>query len=713
MLRHALLCLCLLWPALPVGGQVIVGPGLPAPFNSIQSAINVSTPGQVINVRPGTYSEFITFPGFDIVLQSTGGAGVTFIQPPGTIGGPSLVTFPSGLTTATSLTGFTIRNGGSPNGAGATINGSSPVISSCTFLNNQTLGALPQFGGAILIQGGSPLIQNCVFTGNNSRFGGAIALTVGSPTIQNNTFSGNTTDTNAASPFLGGAIYASGGSMVVSGNIFSGNNGETGGAIAVTAAATASITSNTFTANVATRLEGTNPPDSFGGGAIVCLDSTAPDGAISIVANTFNANVSMDSGGAIRCDAANPAITNNTFNGNIADEFGGAVSIIAASAVLVQSNVMTNFNNARNGGAVSVRNTFLSTPGVLNEPVIQSNTINGNYATNVGGGIYIQSSMALISTNTISTNGHLPLNTGFTAPTTHGGGIAVRSPSQFAISTATKPLIMRNIITGNYASTRGAGIDSEISCPDIVANTVTQNGTTTLTTPGTTLDGGGISTYSGFVVIDSNLVRQNSALLVGGGVTINLVGAGVPLAGTANVVNNIVADNSASSPTVGGIGGGFGIYEAHGGNLTFNGNTVTRNTASVPPFAGVGAGAGEGVFVSGATWPLVPLLANSIIRDNGVPTEFGSGPSFFQIFGSGPLIVQHCDTPPVPSFPSLILQNCIDVDPQFVNIGAGNYHLQLTSPCIGAGSSAIAGTPILDFDGLRRFAAIDMGADDR
>ncbi|MBK7853907.1 MAG: hypothetical protein IPJ79_02485 [Bacteroidetes bacterium] len=52
--------------------------------------------------------------------------------------------------------------------------------------------------------------------------------------------------------------------------------------------------------------------------------------------------------------------------------------------------------------------------------------------------------------------------------------------------------------------------------------------------------------------------------------------------------------------------------------------------------------------------------------------------------------------------------NIITASPQFVNAGAGNYHLTPQSPCINAGT--FTGAPLIDLDGNPRNGNPDMGA---
>jgi hypothetical protein len=54
----------------------------------------------------------------------------------------------------------------------------------------------------------------------------------------------------------------------------------------------------------------------------------------------------------------------------------------------------------------------------------------------------------------------------------------------------------------------------------------------------------------------------------------------------------------------------------------------------------------------------------------------------------------------------------INADPRFVNAAAGNYRLQVTSPCLNTGSASASGLPATDMDGVPRIlgSAPDMGA---
>src|SRR5262245_35991326 len=71
-------------------------------------AIHAAADGDIVLAAPGTYVERINFKGKAILVTSSGGANVTTID--GNLNGP-VVTFATGETSASVLSGFTITHG--------------------------------------------------------------------------------------------------------------------------------------------------------------------------------------------------------------------------------------------------------------------------------------------------------------------------------------------------------------------------------------------------------------------------------------------------------------------------------------------------------------------------------------------------------------------------------------------------------------------------
>src|SRR5918995_4388283 len=193
---------------------------VPGVYPTIQAAIDAAAPGDTVRVGPGTYHERIDFRGKTIVVESTGGAATTIIQPNGAVG--AIVTM--SLTGAQSpvLRGFTVRGG---------------------------VGDF--WAGGIYISGGSPTVEHNVVTGNAGCLGGGITVQFSNATIRSNTIANNTMP--LCSGGNGGGIRIAGAAAAqVLGNIISGNTSDTdGGGIALFAAGRTSITGNVIPGHVA------------------------------------------------------------------------------------------------------------------------------------------------------------------------------------------------------------------------------------------------------------------------------------------------------------------------------------------------------------------------------------------------------------------------------------------------------------------------------
>lgn len=151
-----------------------------ATHSLIQAAIVEASPGDVIEVAPGTYYESIKFFGKAVHVRSTGGPANTEIHGNGNA---HVVQCISDEGAGTILEGFTIKGG-------------------------RALGVYPDNTGAgLLIANSSPTIRNCIFTENAAGSGGGMAAYgygTNTPTLVNCLFYANTA-TN-----WGGGIYADG-----------------------------------------------------------------------------------------------------------------------------------------------------------------------------------------------------------------------------------------------------------------------------------------------------------------------------------------------------------------------------------------------------------------------------------------------------------------------------------------------------------------------
>jgi parallel beta-helix repeat protein len=258
---------------------------VPADQATIQAAINIANSGDTVMVAPGTYSEHINFGGKAVTVISSGGPSVTIVD--GGANG-SVVTFKSGETTSSQLSGFTIRNG----------------------LQNGLAG------GGILISGASPTITGNVITGNHAAIGIGIYINGGSPVIKNNTITGNDQAGAGDGGQGGGGILVSGTSSSAAapeilGNTITNNsvsNGGSGGGISVTYYSSPLIQNNLIQENTAYN----------GGGGISLQSYNAPLVVQNVITN--NSALGGGSGGGILVSpGSSPHIfLNNTIAGNTA-----------------------------------------------------------------------------------------------------------------------------------------------------------------------------------------------------------------------------------------------------------------------------------------------------------------------------------------------------------------------------------------------------------
>src|ERR1017187_1571531 len=174
---------------------------VPADYPTIQTAITAASvlTSDTVLVSPGVYNESVNFNGKAALLISANGPTVTVIKPPA---GSSAISFVSGETTNSIVSGFTLTNGD----AGVSVSGSSPTISSNVIVNCGTGVACystspiimdnvisNSSGSAIfLFDCDSPLLAGNALVSNQG--GGVNMYVAGSPTIINNLIQGNTGD---------------------------------------------------------------------------------------------------------------------------------------------------------------------------------------------------------------------------------------------------------------------------------------------------------------------------------------------------------------------------------------------------------------------------------------------------------------------------------------------------------------------------------------
>jgi parallel beta-helix repeat protein len=278
---------------------------VPAQQPTIQDGINVANPGDTVLVAPGTYTENINFNGKAITVASSAGAATTIING-GNIN--TVVTFETGETSSSILSGFTIENGNATisnyDGGGINISSASPTIEKNIITNNVACNA----GGGISISFGSPLIEgnkiikNSQLNCSGGVGGGGVAIVgAASAMLINNTISDNSRSSSSG----GGISLFAAGSPVIENNTITGNSAyNSGGGIWLVNAGTEEIIQNVITGNSA----------ASGAGIYFSLGSSGQ----VLINNTIANNHGATEGSALYTtgDGASIVMDNNILIGN-------------------------------------------------------------------------------------------------------------------------------------------------------------------------------------------------------------------------------------------------------------------------------------------------------------------------------------------------------------------------------------------------------------
>jgi len=140
---------------------------VPDDFGTIQAAVDASSGGDRVLVRPGTYVENVQIAGKDIELVSTSGPRMTTIE----AATPGAVIQVSALAQGPFIQGFTLTGGNGVFGGGVDSTGASPTIVDCVIRDNMaTVG-----GGIGTRFPGTATVINCEISDNNALIGGGLS----------------------------------------------------------------------------------------------------------------------------------------------------------------------------------------------------------------------------------------------------------------------------------------------------------------------------------------------------------------------------------------------------------------------------------------------------------------------------------------------------------------------------------------------------------
>ena len=390
----------------------------------------------------------------------------------------------------------------------------------------------------------------------------------------------------------------------------------------------------------------------------------------------------------IDCQSDTTRVENFMIKRGSSNNGGG---IYSSGSTIKIDNVDFEYNSSSNNGAAI--NSIESTVKV------QNSTFNANTCDNLGGAIYVDPlTTCEIYNSSFTNNGAL-----------WGGAIATVGGGKLLIEGCN---ISFNTASGNnpnpdqdYPTFGGGGgiyqewsdsleiYDSEIS------NNIASTGT-----------GGGIAVYLSDDIIIDNVILDNNSSSGGGG--------GVMFLRTDNVLfeNSTISNNISNNNSGGGIF--IGSESAQASiviHATFNRLSIFNNHAM----------SGGAIFC----WSTILNLYNSTLAQNEATDPDWSGGGLASHYVTEPNIINSLFYDNIPNsihngYPqtsvlvaySLIQEewsgegNLVDIDPLFMDPDNEDFRLQLTSPCIDAGTADLDSNGFDDNDLFYTGSAPDMGA---
>lgn len=531
----------------------------------------------------------------------------------------------------------------SSDGGGAIYaNGTTLEVDGSTFKAN-TASAATGSGGAIFYRSGVDFtalsVTSSIFDSNSAgRAGGAIEVA----SADNIMFTDTDFRDNAAmgTPGNGGALHITGAanSTFIRGTLIGNAAGNEGGAL-WNGSGTMSLSGTTVDKNNA---DGNDSSASGGGGIyneggdLITLSGT-------MIVNNLATAGSSGSGGGILSAGGSFTATETAIIGNFANRAGGGIEMQNdgfdnSSATLSLTDCFLDGNNAGaetpapgNGGGLHITGSSNST--------IVGGTVNGNSASNEGGGLWNGSGTMTITGTLIDGNsaegiaadagGGGIYNEGGAITTEaanitnnlvlsgsgSGGGLLIAGGSYSATETT---------ISGNQSNRAGGGIEVTNSTNEAAttatitldASTLDNNGAGIITaTPG---NGGGLHVSGASnVTITGGTVSGNIAAKEGGGLWNNQ--------GTLTITGTIINANDAQGNFVAGtppeIVGGGGIFAEDGvGSVIIGaGTSITNNLATGVQGSGGGIlmATGTTLIITGTTVDPVVISGNAASRAGG------------------------------------------------------------------------------------------------
>jgi parallel beta-helix repeat protein len=443
---------------------------------SIQAAVDAASPGDVVKVAQGTYTDIHARVGITQVVYVNktvtirGGYTTTngFADPPDPVASPTTldaqgrgrVLYITGYSSPTieglRLTGGNAAGlGGDPRGGDAG-GGLYLYYSDATLSGNTVLAnTAERNGGGLFLYHSTATLSSNTISGNsaNQASGGGLYLYHSAATLISNTISHNSADKHSG----GGLALLHSDAALIS-NTVSNNSAHDGGGLYLGYGDDTTLTSNTVSNNSAL---------SGGGLYLYYSDATLGD-------NTVSANTAYGNGGGLYLYYSYACLNDNAVFSNTATWDGGGLYLNASYSTLTDNVVSDNLAKLDGGGLV-----LSDSDGAT----LSDNTVTTNTATDRGGGLYLYESDATLSGNTVFGN---------SSTETWGGGLLLdRSDATLNGNTISansartgggglvlwysNTMLTNNVVADNQAGAAGSGLYISGSSPRLLHTTVARN----------------------------------------------------------------------------------------------------------------------------------------------------------------------------------------------------------------------------------------------
>lgn len=444
-----------LWASTSIAATLTVDASGSSTYTTISSAIAAASNGDIIRVRPGTYSESIDTRNRNLTLRSTGGSAQTTIRAPAA---DPVITVDGGETVT--IEGFTLTGGS--HGlyvSGSTVDATDIVVSGVT-------GAASG-GGFRVLAGGNLTVDTCDVSGitlTNNNYGGAIYVYESTASFANCTLSNN-------HAYQGGAAYLWDSTVEITDSTVDGNEADwKGGGLRIRNNADVTLLRVIVSDNVA--------GDQGGGLSVEDSDLDARDSEL-----TGNSGGASGGGGTFLGANRNTGTFRGTVSGNTTDGAGGGFYHGGGSFDLrgtLSDNVATD-PTARGAGVYSATGDL----------TLRDLTVSGHSATD-GGAVYVEGQSG--ETLTIT-------DCSFSDNSATGDGGAVYSE---AIATLDTVEFLNNSAGGSGGALYVDQAELSVTDGDLRDNTAG-------------LNGGGLMVYKGEATLRRTNFRNNTASRDGGG----------------------------------------------------------------------------------------------------------------------------------------------------------------------------------------------------